>query len=50
MRRRRAEFTVSDAATILARGNARAAAEASATLDEVRRAMGMTYDGIAARS
>jgi tryptophanyl-tRNA synthetase len=50
MRRRRAQFTVADAAAILARGNARAAAEANATLDKVRRAMGMTYDGLPARS
>jgi tryptophanyl-tRNA synthetase len=50
MRRRRAEFTVADAAAILARGNARAAVEASATLDEARLAMGMTYDGRPARS
>jgi tryptophanyl-tRNA synthetase len=46
MRRRRAQFTVADAAAILARGNKRAAAEASATLDQARRAMGMTYDGL----
>jgi tryptophanyl-tRNA synthetase len=50
MRRRRAEFTVADAAAILARGNARPAAEANATLDKVRRALGMTYDGRPARS
>jgi tryptophanyl-tRNA synthetase len=43
MRRRRAEFTAADAAAILTRGNERAAGEANATLDEARRAMGMTY-------
>jgi tryptophanyl-tRNA synthetase len=45
MRRRRAEFTAADAAAILSRGNERAAAEASATLHEAHRAMGMAYDG-----
>jgi tryptophanyl-tRNA synthetase len=50
MRRRRTEFTVADAAAILSRGNERSAAEAGATLDEARRAMGMTYDGVLMRT